>query len=182
MTIEVRPLIFKPQYLNGLTEKLLVSHYENNYGGALRRLNAIEARIRTLDWATAPVFEINGLKREELIAAGSVILHEAYFDSLGGGGGDPPPGLGIAEALERDFGSVAAMDSRVHRDGQGAGGRVGLDDAGLVGPAGTADQSMVGGSCAQLWRVARRSWRWICTSTPITWISAHGRRRTSMRS
>ena len=108
MTIEVRPLIFKPQYLNGLTEKLVVSHYENNYGGALRRLNAIEARIRTLDWATAPVFEINGLKREELIAAGSVILHEAYFDSLGGGGGDPPPGLGIAEALERDFGSVAA--------------------------------------------------------------------------
>jgi superoxide dismutase, Fe-Mn family len=69
MTIEVRPLIFKPQYLNGLTEKLLVSHYENNYGGALRRLNAIEARITTLDWATAPVFEINGLKREELIAA-----------------------------------------------------------------------------------------------------------------
>ena len=107
MTIEVRPLIFKPQYLNGLTEKLLVSHYENNYGGALRRLNAIEARIRTLDWATAPVFEINGLKREELIAAGSVILHEAYFDSLGGGG-DPPSGRGIAEALERDFGSVAA--------------------------------------------------------------------------
>jgi superoxide dismutase, Fe-Mn family len=108
MTIEVRPLIFKPQYLNGLTEQLLVSHYENNYGGALRRLNAIEARLRTLDWATAPVFEINVIKREELIAAGSVILHEAYFDSLGGGGGDPPSDLGIAEALERDFGSVAA--------------------------------------------------------------------------
>ena len=46
--------------LNGLTDKLLISHYENNYGGALRRLNAIEARIGTLDWATAPVFEING--------------------------------------------------------------------------------------------------------------------------
>src|ERR1700681_360277 len=78
MAIEVRPLIFKPQYLNGLTEKLVVSHYENNYGGALRRLNAIEARLGTLDWATAPVFEINGLKREELIGAGSVILHEIY--------------------------------------------------------------------------------------------------------
>jgi Fe-Mn family superoxide dismutase len=108
MAIEVRPLIFKPQYLNGLTEKLVVSHYENNYGGALRRLNAIEARITTLDWATAPVFEINGLKREELIAAGSVILHEIYFDALGGAGGDPTPGLGLAEAIERDFGSVGA--------------------------------------------------------------------------
>ena len=108
MAIEVRPLIFKPQYLNGLTEQLVVSHYENNYGGALRRLNAIEARISTMDWATAPVFEINGLKREELIAAGSVILHEIYFDALGGPGGDPPSGLGLAEAIERDFGSVAA--------------------------------------------------------------------------
>jgi Fe-Mn family superoxide dismutase len=108
MTIEVRPLIFKPQYLNGLTEKLVVSHYENNYGGALRRLNAIEARIGTLDWASAQVFDINGLKREELVAAGSVILHEIYFDGLGGGGGDPPASLGLAEALERDFGSVAA--------------------------------------------------------------------------
>jgi Fe-Mn family superoxide dismutase len=108
MTIEVRPLIFKPQYLNGLTEKLVVSHYENNYGGALRRLNAIEARIGTLDWTSAQVFDINGLKREELVAAGSVILHEIYFDGLGGGGGDPPAGLGLAEALERDFGSVAA--------------------------------------------------------------------------
>jgi Fe-Mn family superoxide dismutase len=108
MAIEVRPLIFKPQYLNGLTEKLVVSHYENNYGGALRRLNAIEARITTLDWATAPVFEINGLKREELIAAGSVILHEIYFDALGGAGGDPTPGLALAEAIERDFGSVGA--------------------------------------------------------------------------
>jgi Fe-Mn family superoxide dismutase len=108
MTIEVRPLVFKPQYLNGLTEKLVVSHYENNYGGALRRLNAIDARIRTLDWATAPVFELNGLKREELIAAGSVILHELYFDGLGGRGGDPPSGLGLAEALERDFGTVTA--------------------------------------------------------------------------
>ena len=108
MTIEVRPVLFKPQYLNGLTEKLVVSHYENNYGGALRRLNAIHARIKTFDWATAPVFDINGLKREELIAAGSVILHETYFDALGGAGGDPPSGSGLAEAIERDFGSVAA--------------------------------------------------------------------------
>jgi superoxide dismutase, Fe-Mn family len=106
-----RPLLFKPHRLNGLSDKLLISHYENNYGGALRRLNAIEARIGALDWSAAPVFDINGVKREELIAAGSVILHEIYFDALGGDGGDPPAGLGLAEALERDFGSVAAWMS-----------------------------------------------------------------------
>ena len=91
--IAVRPFLLKPQRMNGLSERLLVSHYENNYGGALRRLNAIRARLAALDWAHTPVFEINGLKREELIAAGSVILHEIYFDSLGGDGDNPPPGL-----------------------------------------------------------------------------------------
>ena len=82
--VAIRPLLLKPQWMNGLSERLLVSHYENNYGGALRRLNAIRARLAGLDWASTPVFEINGLKREELIATGSVILHEMYFDSLGG--------------------------------------------------------------------------------------------------
>jgi Fe-Mn family superoxide dismutase len=108
VTIHVKPLLFKPHRLNGMSDKLLISHYENNYGGALRRLNAIQARLATLDWPSAPVFEINGMKREELIASGSVILHEVYFDALGGEGGDPPTGLGLAEELERDFGSLRA--------------------------------------------------------------------------
>jgi Fe-Mn family superoxide dismutase len=73
MTIHVKPLLFKPHRLNGLSDKLLISHYENNYGGALRRLNAILAKLAMLDWPSAPVFEINGMKREELVAAGSVI-------------------------------------------------------------------------------------------------------------
>ena len=111
--VAVRPLLLKPQWMNGLSERLLVSHYVNNYGGALRRLNAIRARLAALDWGRTPVFEINGIKREELIAAGSVILHEIYFDSLGGHGDDPPTGLiepptGLAQALERDFGSISA--------------------------------------------------------------------------
>src|SRR5437763_2468025 len=92
-TVMIRPLLLKPQWMNGLSERLLVSHYENNYGGALRRLNAIGTRLAALDWARTPVFEINGLKREELIAADSVILHEIYFASLGGHGDNPPTGL-----------------------------------------------------------------------------------------
>jgi Fe-Mn family superoxide dismutase len=112
-TVMVRPLLLKPQSMNGLSERLLVSHYENDYGGTLRRLNAIRARLATLVWERAPVFEVNGLKREELIASGSVILHEIYFDSLGGHGDNSPTGLteppdDLAHALERDFGSIAA--------------------------------------------------------------------------
>ncbi len=112
-TVMVRPLMLKPHKMNGLTERLLVSHYVNNYGGALRRLNAIRARLTGVDWSAAPVFEINGLKREELIAMGSVTLHEVYFDSLGGQGDQPPTGREepageLAQALERDFGSLGA--------------------------------------------------------------------------
>jgi Fe-Mn family superoxide dismutase len=111
--VMVRPFLLKPQWMNGLSERLIVSHYVNNYGGALRRLNAIRARLAAIDWSRAPVFEVNGLKREELIAMGSVILHEIYFDSLGGHGDSPPTGKEepsslLARALENDFGSVAA--------------------------------------------------------------------------
>ncbi|WP_119461361.1 Fe-Mn family superoxide dismutase [Rhodospirillaceae bacterium SYSU D60014] len=105
MSHAVTPLPFKPPRLNGLSERLLASHYENNYGGAVRRLNAIERRLAELDWANAPMFEINGLKREALIAANSMVLHEIYFDGLGGAGGKPSSDL--AAALERDFGSFA---------------------------------------------------------------------------
>ena len=116
-SVAVRPLLLKPQWMNGLSERLLVSHYVNNYGGALRRLNVIRERLASLDWQRTPTFEINGLKREELIAAGSVVLHEVYFDSLGGQGDNPPTGLteppaGLAHALQRDFGSVIAWHTQ----------------------------------------------------------------------
>ncbi|WP_395014992.1 Fe-Mn family superoxide dismutase [Dongia sp.] len=115
----VKPLAFKPPRLAGLSERLLASHYENNYGGAVRRLNAIEARLAELDWSKAPVFEINGLKREELIAANSMILHEVYFDGLGGSG---DPSGEIAARLERDFGSVARWQAEFSAMGKALAG------------------------------------------------------------
>lgn len=64
MTYAMKPLSCEPRRLTGLSEKIIVSHYENNYGGAVRRLNAITEQIDGLDFAGAPVFVINGLKRE----------------------------------------------------------------------------------------------------------------------
>src|SRR5215475_6221300 len=59
-----------PQRMNGLSERLLVSHHEHNYGGALR---AIECRQSGSCGAQlvahTPTSDINGLKREELMAA-----------------------------------------------------------------------------------------------------------------
>jgi superoxide dismutase, Fe-Mn family len=65
MSYDIKPLSFDPKNIKGLSEKLLVSHYENNYSGAVKRLNALTAQLAELDFAKTPVFVINGLKREE---------------------------------------------------------------------------------------------------------------------
>src|SRR5260370_18402312 len=91
--------------INGLSLRLIESHYENHYGGALRRLNAITEQLEALDFDTTPGYVVNSLKREELIALNSTLLHELYFASMAFGDGKPKEML--AQALTRDFGSVA---------------------------------------------------------------------------
>lgn len=120
MAYQPKPLSCDPARLPGLSEKLIVSHWENNYCGAVKRLNAIEEQLAGLDLAAAPVFVLNGLKREELIASGSMILHEVYFDSLGGSGGEPTGPL--AAAITRDFGSIAAWQNEFSAMGKAQGG------------------------------------------------------------
>src|SRR5213594_2888505 len=119
MTYNVRPLSCDPKKLKGLSERLIVSHWENDYGGAVKRLNAITAQLAGLDFATAPVFVINGLKREELIATNSMILHELYFDGLGDGGA---PDTALREALTRDFGSLDRWRTELVAMGKAMGG------------------------------------------------------------
>ena len=75
MPYQVKPMSFDPKAITGISEKVLVSHYENNYVGAVKRLNAIGVQLAELDFAKAPNFVINGLKREELVASNSMILH-----------------------------------------------------------------------------------------------------------
>ena len=103
MRYTLAPIFCRPWLLNGLSLRLIESHYENNYGGALRRLNAITERLESLDFDKTPPYVVNSLKREELIALNSTLLHELYFASLGG---DGRPNAITAELLARDFGSV----------------------------------------------------------------------------
>ena len=119
MRYSLKPLHCRPWLLQGLSPKLIESHYENNYGGALRRLNAIAAQLEGADFAKLPGFTLNGLKREELIAHNSVILHELYFASIGGDGRDPGS---FAEVLTRDFGSVDRWKAEFAAMGRALGG------------------------------------------------------------
>ena len=112
MKQHIAPFHCKPWALNGLPDYLIVPHYENNYGAALRSLNDIRGRLAAIDIASAPAHEIRALKQEELDSAGSVALHELYFASLGlgssGFSGDGAIPERVATLLERQWGGVTA--------------------------------------------------------------------------
>ena len=119
MPYAIKVLSCDPKGIKGMSERLIVSHYENNYGGAVKRLNAIEEKLAELDHASAPGFVINGLKREQLIAMNSMILHELFFDGLGD---QSAPGAKVAEALANDFGSIERWRSEFVAMGKALGG------------------------------------------------------------
>jgi Fe-Mn family superoxide dismutase len=119
MAYQPKPMSFDPKSITGISEKVLVSHYENNYVGAVKRLNAIGAQLAELDFAKAPNFVVNGLKREELVASNSMILHEIYFDGLGGNSNPRGP---LIEAIVRDFGSVERWRAEFSAMGKAEGG------------------------------------------------------------
>lgn len=120
MQASPQALAFDPAALPGLSEKLLRSHHQNNYGGAVTRLNAIRAQLAEVDFASTPGFALSGLKREELMARNSMLLHELYFASLGGGGAAPAPGMALA--LEANFGSMDRWREEFVAMGKALGG------------------------------------------------------------
>jgi Fe-Mn family superoxide dismutase len=119
MTYAIRPLSCDPSRVRGMSERMIISHYENNYGGAVKRLNLIEEQLAGLDYTSAPGFLINGLKREQLIATNSMILHEVFFDGLGD---ESEPGTRVKDALTRDFGSYERWRAEFIAMGKALGG------------------------------------------------------------
>jgi Fe-Mn family superoxide dismutase len=92
--------------LKGLSERLIRSHWENNYRGAVKALNAVERRLAVLfSEEDLPPYVYGDLKREELVRTGSVVLHELYFDNLGGDGRANGP---VLQLLTEWFGGYEA--------------------------------------------------------------------------
>jgi Fe-Mn family superoxide dismutase len=115
-----KPLKFDPAKLDGLSERLIRSHWENNYVGSVKALNMIENRLAAaLTDAEFPPLVYGGLKREELHRTGSVVLHEIYFDGLGG---DGEVGGAIREALNASFGSLERWEADFRRTGMSLAG------------------------------------------------------------
>jgi hypothetical protein len=60
MTYSIKPLNCDPARIKGMSERLILSHYENNYGGAVKRLNLIEEKLAELDYANAAAAAVSG--------------------------------------------------------------------------------------------------------------------------
>lgn len=104
-----KPLPFDPAKLNGISEKLIRSHWENNYSGSVKALNNVEQRLSAAyKDESIPAYVYGGLKREELIRTGSVVLHEHYFANLGGNG--KADGKALSE-IRQWFGSYEAWEA-----------------------------------------------------------------------
>jgi Fe-Mn family superoxide dismutase len=100
---QIKPLPFDPAKLKGISEKVVKSHWENNYGGSVKALNAVEQRLSAMmKEKDLPAYMYGDLKREELIRTGSVVLHEQYFANLGGNGKADGNAL---KMIEKWFGS-----------------------------------------------------------------------------
>lgn len=99
------PLPFAADALRGLSERLICSHHENNYGGAVRKLNEIRRNLASADPDQAGGYWslYGSLKAAELAARNSALLHEFYFANLA-----PPPAADAGVATPAALGRLLA--------------------------------------------------------------------------
>lgn len=112
------PLPFAAGSLKGLSERLLTSHHDNNYGGAVNNLNRVEKELAQVTAATPP-FTVAALREKELLFFNSKSLHESYFGNLGGSG---HRNAGVDSALAQTYGSTARWEEHWRATAQGLGG------------------------------------------------------------
>lgn len=118
----VVPLPFAAGSLNGLSERMISSHHENNYGGAVRNLNRAEQELSQITTDTPP-FVVAALRDRELTFRNSKTLHEAYFANLGGNGRRSGA---IENAIAQAYGTTARWEQHMRATGMGLGGGSGM--------------------------------------------------------
>jgi superoxide dismutase, Fe-Mn family len=114
----VRPLPFAPNKLVGLSAAMLTSHHENNYTGAVKNLNKVEQELANITKDT-PGFVVSSLRERELTYTNSMILHEHYFENLGG---DGKLAGALDKRLSTQFGSTARWEELFRASALSLGG------------------------------------------------------------
>jgi Fe-Mn family superoxide dismutase len=110
-------LPFKAGSLTGISEKMITSHHDKNYAGAVKNLNKVETDLSLLK-ADAPGYLVVGLRERQLTFFNSMVLHEHYFGNLGGNGKRSGP---LETRLLNEFGA-GVWEAQARATGLGLGG------------------------------------------------------------
>ena len=170
MRFQLTPIHCRPWLVAYLSVKLIESHYENNYGGALRRLNAITEQLERLRLGEYTC------SRDQRAQAGGIAelhsiplcFHELYFQTWAGNGAQATGPF--ADALCATSDRMERWRMRVHRvryvpDPAGSCSYTSRATGGYVTTRSELSRPSTGGELNH-W-----SWRWTRIIT-LTWISA----------
>ena len=120
---EIAARELKPELLelDGISRASIEAHYKL-YEGYVNKRNEVLRKLADVELSSAnQVYsEVRALKVDLTFAVGGIKNHEIYFEHLGGDGGDPDEG--IAELIERDFGSAEAWRADLKATGMGGRG------------------------------------------------------------
>src|SRR5436309_13252877 len=102
----VKALPYANDALKGIGAKTIEIHHDKLYAGYVNKRNEIEEELTKVDSSKANQIysQMRGLKHEETFAANGQILHEIYFDVMGG---DGQPAGEVFDKIKEDFGSYA---------------------------------------------------------------------------
>src|SRR3989344_1399646 len=109
MAHTIKPLPFDYGATKGISEQVNKWHHDTHYAGYVNKRNEIEQALEKADRskANANYSEYGELKRRETFNASGQILHEIYWDMLGGDG-HIGSSLEVSKKIEKDFLSLTA--------------------------------------------------------------------------
>ncbi|MBI5682152.1 MAG: superoxide dismutase [Deltaproteobacteria bacterium] len=99
-----QPKKFDLKNLDSISDNQISQHRDILYVGYVNKLNEIEQRLKTVDKSKAnQIFsDFRALKADESFALNGVVLHELYFENLGGKGTKPTGEL--SDLISQEFG------------------------------------------------------------------------------
>ena len=106
---KVVPLRYEADKIQGISSTVMTWHHDKHYAGYVNFWNTIQEKLKTVDRSAAHAnwSDFGELKRRETFNANGSILHEVFFDVLGGDG-KADLELPVVKRITADFGSVQA--------------------------------------------------------------------------
>ena len=110
---ELKPLPYGYDALEDFLSKEVVTwHHDKHHGGYVTKRNEIEKKLENIDRSASHVnwSDYGEMKRRESFNASGQILHEIFWENMGGDG-NADESLGVVKRIAQDFGSVADWEA-----------------------------------------------------------------------